>query len=131
MSKHLKIVPSLNTGAQKASQRKTYLSWKKKYMGVRQKSDGTRQKHIKAKRLEQNLAYESTTWLPSVCAHGHVYVSWGWNEGNKQDTRLKKQSEIRLWKCRKVTSKILIFSVTLLRNHWWVLGLDPTSSIML
>ena len=34
---------------------------KKKYMGVRQKSDGTRQKHIKAKRLEQNLAYESTT----------------------------------------------------------------------
>lgn len=63
MSKHLKIVPSLNVGAQKASQRKTYikLKKKKKYMGVREKSDGTRQNHIKAKRLEKNPASVSTT----------------------------------------------------------------------
>lgn len=62
MLKHLKIVPSLNVGAQKASQRKTYIKLKKKkYMGVREKSDGTRQNHIKAKRLAKNPASVSTT----------------------------------------------------------------------
>ena len=52
----------MNVGAQKASQRKTYIKLKKKkYMGVREKSDGTRQNHIKAKRLAKNPASVSTT----------------------------------------------------------------------